>query len=135
VIRQCLRAFADAQVTHFGVLWNKLFQRVGRRVHHTGIRVYRSDLGRDAAYVVLFVEASRSNGEDVSWSVGLNVSSERMEIAGRVEVTGDDGTRELFGHTEITSDCAQAAEFIACLSAEVCAQDRYMEDSAESGAA
>jgi len=134
-VRLCLRAFADAQATQFLSLWGKLSQRAGRPIPPIQFHIYPSDVGRDAAYVVLAAEASRTDGLQITWSVRLNASPERLEVSGGIEVTDDDGSREVFGRTETTTNSAQAAEFLARLSAEVCAQDGYLERPTGSRAA
>jgi hypothetical protein len=134
-VRYCLRAFADAQVTQFYPLWNRINQKVGRIIAPVQFRIYRSDSGRDAAYIVLGVEFSRTDGTQIGWSVRLNASADQMEVSAGVELTDDDGNRELFGRKAIAASAPQAAEFIMAFSAEICSHDECIPLSAASGAA
>ena len=126
-IRQCLRSFADAQVAEFYPLWNRINQRLGRIVTPVQFHIHRSDVGRDAAYVVLAVDVPRADGAQITWSVRLNASPEQLEVVGGVEVTDDEGSHELFSRKAIATTADQAAKLITTFSAEVCSQDEYAE--------
>ena len=127
-IRECLRAFADANVPFIG-LCQQLNERKTGANPRQEFHIYQSDRGGDGVYVVLGVTAFRRNGIGVCWSLSMTASSDELEICCAVEVDNEDeGCHAVFERQENTSSSSKAAEVIAKFTAEVCAQVDYFDE-------
>jgi hypothetical protein len=128
-IRCLLRALANAQVTHFLPLLYKVRERKTRSTAQLNLNILRSDRGKDAAYLVLYVDVTREDSTVVTWSVRLDALPDRVDVSGGVELHDDDGSREVFGRSESAATAIQAAEAIARIAPAVCEQVSYVEPS------
>jgi len=128
-IRCCLRALADAQVTHFLPLLYKVNARPSRSTPRLDLKVYGSDRGKDAAYLVLSVEVFREDNIGITWSVRLDALPDRVGVSGGVERDDDDDVHEVFVRSESAVTATEAADAIARIAAQVCEQVSYIESS------
>ena len=127
ITRSCLRALADA-VTQFQNLYSYLYEKPRRSMPRHNFYIYRSEKGsKDAIYLVRAVDVTRIDSVEVTWSVRLNVSSECFDISAGVELSEDEGYREVFTLSEKTTNAKDAAECITRFTTEVCARVEYME--------
>ena len=128
-IRCFLRALANAQVAHFLPLLYKIRERKTRSTPQLNVNILRSDRGKDAADLVLYVEVTREDSTVVTWSVRLDVLPDRVDVSGSVELHDDNGSRELFRRSESAATAIQTAEAIARIAPAVCEQVRHVEPS------
>jgi len=134
-VYQCLNAFLGAQ---------KLFYELSLEIRQKTSQYPRWDLRlyganvenrQDGIYLVIGLEATREDREEVTWTVSMKASAEKIIVEGAITVS--DGTdpdyahatiyKSVFEHTETTSDAQEAAAYILQLAKEVCEKTGYID--------
>lgn len=125
-IRLLLRALAEVRDGPFYSLWVDLTHRLQKLTPEIGFRISQVSDNENVCLGV-GVTAIREDGLDVSWSVGLSTATGRLIIAGSVEITDDNGTREVFTRSAEAASLQKAAELIRTYASEVCAQPQWFD--------
>jgi len=80
--------------------------------------------------VVVAVAGSRPDGIDVCWSLVVRASDAKILVEATVELTDEEGTRDVYSQSHSTLDAVTAARLIGECSADVCAQTHWAIGSA-----
>ena len=134
VLRRCLLAFVDVQVTQFCQLSNALSKRSSAFVPRTAFNIYRSGRGDSAVYLVVSIQQNYKDGSEATWSIGMHVTSDFMEISANVELddnaslSNNVSAHSIFSLSETTSDCNYAVEIIARFANEISTYVNFIEE-------
>ena len=130
-IREVLRALAEVRDGPFKSLHTDLTYRIQRPLPQINFRIYQVADSKEA-YLVVGVSATRPDGEEVSWSLSIETSAGSLIVTAAVEVSYEQGYRQVFERSESTTDSRQAASLIHAYAVEVCRERRWFEDTNES---
>lgn len=129
-IRAIFRALAEVRDGPFYSLWVELTYRIKHPLPGIGFRIYKVADSVEAALGV-WVSAVRPDGAEVSWSVVLKTTSESIVITASVDISDDDGTRQVFGRSADTGDAGEASTLIRVFAGEVCAKRDFLAGETE----
>ena len=127
-IREILRALAEARDGPFYSLWVELTYRVRHPLPRIEFRIYQA---ADSAETLLsvWVSATRPDGIEVGWSVGLETTPRALIIWATVDFSDDQGSHEVLELYTETQDAGEAAAQIGVYAGTVCAErDVFGED-------
>ena len=129
-VRAILRALAEVRDGSFYSLYVDLTYRKAHPLPQIGFRIYQVANSHEAVLGV-GVSVTRPDGTIVSWSLSIETSARSLDISGTVELTDDNGSREVFVRSAETADLQQVANLIHNVADEVCAQKHWFETKEE----
>ena len=120
-VREILRTLAEVRDGPFYSLWVELTYRIKHPLPQIGFRIFQV---ADSAEAILGVgvSATRPDGAEIGWSVGLETAPGSLVVSASVDLSDDKGNQEVFVRRADTQSCAEASKLIRKYASEVCAE-------------
>ena len=125
-VRVLLRTLAEVRDGPFYTLWVELTHRLKRLTPQIGFRISQVADCEDACLGV-GVSATREDGLELDWYVGLTTSPDNLQVTGAIAITDDTGSREVFTRSAAAANPQLAADLVRNYAAEVCAQLHWFD--------